>query len=92
MNKNNMLRTTAIGLIFMLGGCTYLDRTEGVTSFAGDSQAINAAKQTVDPWNKNAYNNQIEGDGERLGETAKRYKKGERKEEEDYDTVKTTAN
>lgn len=89
MIKNNTLQTTAIGLIFALGGCTYLDRNEGVTSFAGDAQAVNLAKQTDDPWNKNAYNNDIEGDGERLGDTVKRYKEGEQEEAQEIGNVST---
>jgi len=90
MNKNKILQTTALGLIFTLGGCTYLDRDEGITSFAGDAQAINEAKQTVDPWNKNAYNNKIEGDGQRLGDTAKRYKEGEQEEAQEIGNVSTS--
>lgn len=91
MNKNKILQTTAIGLIFALSGCTYLDRNEGVTNFAGDTKAINQAKQTADPWNKNAYNNDIEGDGERLGDTVKRYKAGEQEEAQTIGNVNTTS-
>ena len=89
MNKNKILQTTALGLIFTLGGCTYLDRNEGVTSFAGDAQAINEAKMVEDPWNENAYNNEIGGDGERLGDTVKRYKKGELEEAQEIGNVST---
>lgn len=89
MNKNKILQTTALGLIFALGGCTYLDRNEGITSFAGDAQAINEAKQTADPWNENAYNNEIGGDGERLGDTVKRYKEGEQEEAQEIGNVST---
>ncbi len=89
MNKNKLLRTTAIGVIFVLSGCTYLDREESVTSFAGDAQAINKAKQTVDPWNENAYNNDIGGDGQRLGDTVKRYKEGEQEQAQEIGNVST---
>ena len=89
MNKNKILQTTALGLIFTLGGCTYLDRNEGVTSFAGDAQAINEAKMVEDPWNKNAYNNEIGGDGERLGDTVKRYKEGQKEEAQEIGNVST---
>ncbi len=89
MNKNKILQTTAMSLIFALAGCTYLDRHEGVTSFAGDAHAINEAKQTADPWNPNAYNNDIEGDGERLGDTVKRYKEGEQEEAQEIGNVST---
>ncbi len=91
MNKNKTLIATTLGLIFTLGGCSYLDRNDGVTNFAGDAQAINQAKQTEDPWNKNAYNNKIEGDGERLGDTVKRYKEGEQEEIQEIGTVSTTS-
>lgn len=91
MNKNKFLLTTALGLMFIsLGGCTYLDRQEGVTNFAGDAQAINEAKMVEDPWNKNAYNNKIEGDGERLGDTVKRYKEGDAEEIQQIGNVSTT--
>lgn len=92
MNKNKILQTTAIGLIFALSGCTYLDRNDGVTNFAGDAQAINEAKQTADPWNKNAYNNDIEGDGERLGDTVKRYKEGKEEDPQVIGNVNTSGN
>jgi hypothetical protein len=92
MFKNNILSTTALGLIFTLSGCSYHERTEGATSFAGDAQAINIAKSTVDPWNRNAYNNKIEGDGERLGETVARYKKDEKEAEQQIGRVNTTSN
>ena len=90
MNKNKILKTTALGLIFALSGCTYLDRNDGVTNFAGDAKAINEAKQTVDPWNRNAYNNNIEGDGQRLGSTAKRYKEGVQEQAQEIGNVSTT--
>jgi hypothetical protein len=89
MNKSKILSSTALGLILTLAGCTYLDRNDGVTSFAGDTQAINLAKHTVDPWNENAYDNDLEGDGERLSSVAKRYKKGELKPEDDFKSVNT---
>ena len=92
MNKNKILLTTALGLIFTLAGCTYLDRNEGVTSFAGDAQAINQAKMVEDPWNENAYNNKIEGDGERLGDTIKRYKEGKKEETQEIGAISTTSN
>ncbi len=92
MNKNKVLSTTAIGLIFTLAGCTYLDRTDGVTSFAGNANAVNEAKQTVDPWNENAYNNDIEGDGQRLGDTVSRYKAGEKEEAQEIGRANTTSN
>lgn len=89
MNNNKILSSTALGLVLALGGCTYTERNEGITSFAGDAQAINLAKHTVDPWNKNAYDNDLEGDGERLSAVAKRYKQGELKPEDAYKSVDT---
>ena len=90
MNKSKILSSTALGLIFVLGGCTYLEREEGVTTFAGDTQAINEAKMVEDPWNENAYNNEIGGDGQRLGDTVKRYKQGKLEEAQEIGTVKTS--
>jgi len=52
---------------------------------------MNKNKQTADPWNKNAYNNDIEGDGERLGDTVKRYKAGEQEEAQTIGNVNTTS-
>jgi len=89
MSKNKYLTTTALGLVFALGGCTYLDRNEGVTTFAGDAQAVNQAKMVEDPWNENAYNNEIGGDGQRLGDTVKRYKEGQQEEPQEIGNVKT---
>lgn len=65
----------AIGSAALLGGCQqYLERHEGVTNHAGNHLAANEAKMVVDPWNRDAYNNHIEGDGKRLGDAVKRYK------------------
>lgn len=89
MNKNKFLTTTALSLSFALGACSYTDRTEGVSEFAGNAQAINEAKMVVDPWNRNAYNNEIGGDGQRLGETVSRYKNGELEEAQEIGNVST---
>jgi len=89
MSRNRYLTTSALGLVFALGGCTYLDRNEGITTFAGDSQAVNQAKMVEDPWNENAYNNEIGGDGQRLGDTVKRYKEGKKEEPQEIGNVKT---
>lgn len=91
MNKNKFLTSSALGLIFALGGCTYLERNDGITNFAGDAQAINETKQVVDPWNRNAYNNNIHGDGQRLGDTVKRYKEGQQEEEQTIGNVSTNS-
>lgn len=75
MNKNKLLMTTVLGMSCALGGCqAYTERHEGVTSFAGNSLPVNEAKMAADPWKRNAYNDHIHADGERLGDAVKRYK------------------
>lgn len=64
-----------IGSATILSGCQqYFERHDGVTTHAGNHLAANEAKMVVDPWNRDAYNNHIEGDGKRLGDAVKRYK------------------
>ncbi|MEM7067308.1 MAG: hypothetical protein AAF478_00365 [Pseudomonadota bacterium] len=65
----------------VISGCqqNYI-RHEGVTTHAGNHLAANEAKMVVDPWNRNAYNNRIEGDGQRLGDAVKRYKESNSEE------------
>jgi len=75
MNKNKLLNASALGLICGLTACqNYLERHDGVTNFAGDAQAVNDAKMAADPWKRNAHNDHLHGDGERLGDAVKRYK------------------
>lgn len=66
---------TALGLACALSGCqAYTERHDGVTSFAGNSNAVNNAKMVEDPWKRKAYNDHLHGDSERLGDAVKRYK------------------
>ena len=75
MKNNNTLSLFALGATLLVAGCQYdaTTRYDGVTTHAGNHLAVNEAKMVVDPWNRNAYNNNIEGDGKRLGDAAKRY-------------------
>lgn len=75
MNKNIYITPLVIGVTVLIAGCQqYVERNDGVTTHAGNHLAANEAKMVVDPWNRNAYNNNIEGDGKRLGDAVKRYK------------------
>ena len=75
MSKNKKLTASAIGLACVLSGCqSYLVRHDGVTTYAGDAHPINEAKMVADPWKRDAYNDHIHHDGERLGDAVKRYK------------------
>ena len=73
--KAAMYFTGAIGLMALLGGCqSYFERNDGVTSFAGEAHPVNEAKMVADPWKRDAYNDHIHHDGERLGDAVVRYK------------------
>ncbi|MEM9332188.1 MAG: hypothetical protein AAGA53_12740 [Pseudomonadota bacterium] len=75
MFKYKNLSYVLIGSTVLLTGCQqYVERHEGVTTHAGNHLAANEAKMVVDPWNRDAYNSHIEGDGKRLGDAVKRYK------------------
>ena len=63
-----------IGFSCLIVGCQeYTSRHEGVSRFAGNANAINEAKMVADPWNRNAYDDHIPGNGERLGEAVRKY-------------------
>ncbi|MEM7215313.1 MAG: hypothetical protein AAF423_07195 [Pseudomonadota bacterium] len=75
MKNINKITFASVFSALSLSGCQqYLERHDGVTTHAGNHLAANEAKLVVDPWNPNAYNNHIEGDGKRLGDAVKRYK------------------
>jgi len=75
MNYIKYLKAISLSLFFAFAGCqSYLERNDGVTSSAGDAQAINEAKLVVDPWPEHADNNHIHSDGQRLSGAVKRYK------------------
>ncbi len=65
---NNKILTGII-LTACLGatGCQqYIERKEGVTSFAGNSLAANEANMVVDPWPPNVDNTDIPANGKRM--------------------------
>jgi hypothetical protein len=60
-------------LLATLGGCLtenpfaeYFHRTDTITMDAGNSQNVNIATQTVDPWPRNVGNRRIPADAERM--------------------------
>jgi hypothetical protein len=78
MKKSARLCLTAAAIIApaMLSGCNeddYLARRDTVSLGAGDAIATNAVTQTIDPWNRNAKNTDIQLDGERAGVAIDRY-------------------
>ena len=75
MRNRNILTFGLLSASLFISGCQeYFVRHDGVTTHAGNQLAANEAKMVVDPWNRDAYNNHIEGDGQRLGDAVKRYK------------------
>lgn len=52
----------------------YLDRSEGVTSFAGNQLAANEAKMVDDPWPRYAEETHIHHDGQRLSGAVTKYR------------------
>jgi len=78
MNTRKILTGTALAILFTAAGCqSDLERIEGVTSYAGDAQAINRVKQTEDPWARHSHDTHIHSDGQRIGNAVKRYKENE---------------
>jgi hypothetical protein len=51
----------------------YRDRSDAITSSAGDANAANIATHTVDPWPPYAKNTRIDIDGRRAGLGVTRY-------------------
>ena len=96
MNKTRLLNTSALGLLLFAAGCqSYLDRSEGVSTTAGNHLAVNEAKMVVDPWPVYANDTHLHGDGERLGDAVEKYKKSNAKESESGTTsilIPTTSN
>src|SRR5712671_2340606 len=52
----------------------YLQRTDTVTSGAGDAKETNAVTHTIDPWPRNVGNRRIPGNGQRLSGAVERYR------------------
>jgi hypothetical protein len=70
------LTAAAIVAPAMLSGCNeddYLARRDTVSLGAGDAVAVNAVTQTIDPWNRNAKNTNINQEGERARVAVERY-------------------
>jgi hypothetical protein len=70
------LAAAAIVAPAMLSGCNeddYLARRDTVSLGAGDAVAVNAVTQTIDPWNRNAKNTEINQEGERARVAVERY-------------------
>jgi hypothetical protein len=70
------LAAAAIAAPAMLSGCNeddYLARRDTVSLGAGDAVAVNAVTQTIDPWNRNAKNTEINQEGERARVAVERY-------------------
>jgi len=70
------LTAAAIVAPAMLSGCNeddYLARRDTVSLGAGDAVAVNAVTQTIDPWNRNAKNTEINQEGERARVAVERY-------------------
>ncbi|MER9302920.1 hypothetical protein [Mesorhizobium sp. M0496] len=73
-----MQRNLAIclGIVLVLSGCAadYLNHYDSVTLAAGDSNRANSLAQTVDPFNPNSQNTNIEGDGQRIAVIVRQYR------------------
>jgi hypothetical protein len=72
--------TLLLSFVLAAGGCCgasagqYLNRTDTITTSAGDDQDVNAALQIIDPWPRHAGNRHIPGNGERLSGAVQRYR------------------
>lgn len=73
---------TTLFLSFALLACScwpasaqgYLNRTDTITTSAGDAQDVNSALQIIDPWPRHVGNRRIPGNGERLSGAVQRYR------------------
>ena len=75
MTKSRLAKLITIAAVAGLAACQQnLTRTDGVTTHAGNSLAVNEAKSVVDPWPRNVENTHIEGDGQRLSKSVVQYK------------------
>jgi hypothetical protein len=69
-----------LSAVLTIGGCweasagQYLNRTDTITTSAGDDQDVNAALQIIDPWPRHVGNRRIPGNGERLSGAVQRYR------------------
>jgi len=80
------------GLLFVAGCQSNLERHDGVTSYAGNSNAVNEAKMVVDPWNPNSENTDIHTDGRRAADAIDRYRNANAGEAEKIGSASKTTN
>ena len=72
-----MKKATSLSLVLLLAGCQEnLVRSDFISPHVGDSVAVNASNQTVDPWPRYVYDTTIETDAERQAVAIKKYKAG----------------
>lgn len=84
MNNFNYITGFSLSALLLVSGCqNYLERHDGVTTFAGDAQTANEVKMVVDPWNPNSENTHIDTDGKRAGDAIIRYRNANEGEAED---------
>ncbi|MEO1199333.1 MAG: pilus assembly protein [Pseudomonadota bacterium] len=59
----------------LAAGCSeYLDRRDTLTLSAGNAQAANRMAHVADPWQRHAFDTDIDGDGKRLVEAVETYR------------------
>ncbi|WP_044547333.1 hypothetical protein [Mesorhizobium japonicum] len=65
-----------LGAMLAVSGCgaDYLNHYDSVTVAAGDANNANTLAQTVDPFNPDSQNTQIESDGQRIAGVVQRYR------------------
>ena len=71
-----VLTAAAIVAPAMLSGCyedDYLARRDTISLGAGDAVATNAVTHTIDPWNRNVKDTDINQEGERARVAVERY-------------------
>ena len=82
----SILRTAlCLGSLLALNGCwwsgayetpasQYIQRTQTITTSAGNDQSVNAATQVIDPWLPGAGDPRIPGNGDRSVSAMQRYR------------------
>ncbi|MEJ1160088.1 hypothetical protein [Prosthecomicrobium sp. N25] len=71
-------RAAGLLLALLAGGCSqYLDRTEGVTTSAGDSIYFNRTQQVIDPYPRGSVDTRIATSGTVVEGAYTRYKTGQ---------------
>ena len=76
--KITITATTIIAHATLIGGCVedeYYAQRDTLTLGAGDAVETNKATHTVDPWNENAKNTNIDIEGERARLGVDRYQR-----------------